>query len=34
MNEKENKFWTAILGLFLFGAIVGFMAGLSIAAFM
>ena len=31
MEKEEHNFWVAVLGLFLFGAIIGFMAGISIS---
>lgn len=31
MEEKEYNFWITVLGLFLFGALMGFMAGIAIS---
>lgn len=31
MNRDEHNFWIAVLGLFLFGAIIGFMAGIAVS---
>lgn len=32
MEKEEHNFWVAVLGLFLFGAVIGFMAGIVIAS--
>lgn len=32
MEQNEHNFWITVLGLFLFGAILGFMAGIAIAS--
>ena len=33
MDQDERNFWTAILGVFLFGFFIGFMAGIAISIF-
>ena len=33
MEQNERNFWTAVLGVFLFGALIGFMAGIAISIF-
>ncbi len=31
MEQNERNFWITVLGLFLFGCIIGFMAGIAIS---
>ena len=31
MERDEHNFWIAVLGLFLFGAIIGFVAGIAVS---
>ena len=33
MEQNERNFWITALGLFLFGCIIGFMAGIAISIF-
>lgn len=33
MEQNEHNFWITVLGLFLFGFFIGFMAGIAISIF-
>lgn len=33
MEQNEHNFWIAVLGVFLLGCIIGFMAGIAISIF-